>query len=37
MPQAVELTKCFLWIHGEEWDIECEVRRIDGPEFGSDA
>jgi hypothetical protein len=37
MPQAVELTKRFLWIHGEEWDVECEVRRIDAPEFGSDA
>ena len=34
---AVELTKRFLRIHGNEWDIECEVRPIDGPEFGSDA
>ena len=37
MPEAVELTKRFLQIHGNEWDIECEVRPIDGPEFGSQA
>src|SRR5512138_1687732 len=35
--EAVELTKRFLKIHGEEWDIECEVRQLDGPEFGSEA
>ena len=34
MQQAVELTKRFLRIHGDEWDIECEVRALDGPEFG---
>ena len=34
---AIELTKRFLRIHGNDWDIECEVRPIDGPEFGSDA
>jgi hypothetical protein len=32
--EAVELTKRFLKIHGTEWDIECEVRQLDGPEFG---
>jgi hypothetical protein len=37
MSEAIELTKRFLCIHGTEWDIECEVRRIDGPEFGADA
>ena len=36
MPDAVELTRRFLRIHGNEWDIECEVRPIDGPEFGSE-
>jgi hypothetical protein len=36
MKEAVELTKRFLRIHGEEWDIECEVRQLDGPEFGAD-
>ena len=36
MQQAIELTKRFLRIHGDEWDIECEVRPLDGPEFGRD-
>ena len=31
---AIELTKRFLGIHGDTWDIECEVRQLDGPEFG---
>lgn len=35
--EAVELTKRFLKIHGDEWDIECELRQLDGPEFGSEA
>jgi hypothetical protein len=35
--EAVELTKQFLRIHGDEWDIECEVRPLDGPEFGAQA
>ena len=34
MHEAVELTKRFLRIHGDEWDIECEVRQLDGPELG---
>ena len=34
MAEAVELTRRFLKVHGEEWDIECEVRQLDGPEFG---
>ena len=37
MKDAVELTKRFLKIHGDEWDIECEVRQLDGPDFGSEA
>ena len=32
--EAVELTQRFLKVHGGEWDIECEVRQLDGPEFG---
>ena len=32
---AIELTKRFLAIHRDEWDIECEVRPLDGPEFGA--
>ncbi len=34
---AVELTKQFLEIHGDAWDLECEVRPLDGPEFGAEA
>jgi hypothetical protein len=34
MQEALELTKRFLRIHGNEWDIECEVRQLDGPELG---
>jgi hypothetical protein len=32
MAEAVELTRRFLLVHGDGWDIECEVRRLDGPE-----
>jgi hypothetical protein len=28
--EAVELTKRFLAIHGDEWELECEVRALDG-------
>jgi len=28
---AIEWTKRFLSIHGEEWDLECEVRQLDEP------
>ncbi|HSD42878.1 MAG TPA: YciI family protein [Burkholderiales bacterium] len=34
MKDAIELTKRFLRVHGDEWDIECEVRQLDGPDFG---
>ena len=34
--EAIELTERFLKIHGDEWDIECEVRQLDGPEFGGE-
>jgi hypothetical protein len=34
--EAVELTKRFLQIHGDAWNIECEVRPLDGPEFGAE-
>src|SRR5262245_44761246 len=37
MKAAIELTKRFLRTHGTEWDIECEVRQLDGPEFGAQA
>jgi len=32
--EAVELTRRFLKVHGTDWDLECEVRQLDGPEFG---
>ena len=35
--EAIELTRRFLKVHGDEWDIECEVRQLDGPEFGRKA
>jgi len=37
MEEAVALTKRFLQVHGDEWDIECELRQLDGPEFGGEA
>ncbi len=37
MQEAVELTKRFLRVQGKEWDIECEVRQLEGPEFGCQA
>ena len=30
MQEAVELTRRFLKVHGDTWDIECEVRRTGG-------
>jgi hypothetical protein len=32
--EAIELTRRFLKVHGVDWNLECEVRQIDGPEFG---
>jgi len=32
MEEALELTQRFLAIHGIEWDIECEVRQMEGPD-----
>ena len=34
MDEAMELTRRFLAVHGDEWDVTCEVRPLDGPEFG---
>ena len=30
MDEAIELTKRFLKVHGDEWNVECEVRQLDG-------
>ena len=37
MKEAIELTKRFLRVHGDEWDIECEVRQLDAPDCGAEA
>jgi len=37
LAEAIELTKRFLRVHGDEWDIECELRQLDGAEIGCDA
>jgi hypothetical protein len=37
MQEAVELTRRFLKVHGDTWDIECEVRQLEGPDFGTEA
>lgn len=34
MKEAIELTKRFLRVHGDEWNIECEIRQMEGPDFG---
>jgi hypothetical protein len=34
LKEAIELTKRFLKIHGPEWDVECEVRQMEGPDPG---
>ena len=33
--EAIEQTRRFLDIHGDEWDIECELRQIEEPDFGA--
>jgi len=35
--EAIELTERFLRVHGDEWDLECEVRPFDGSEFCGEA
>ena len=35
MKEALEITRRFLAIHGDEWNLECEVRPLDGEEFGA--
>ncbi|HEY6941688.1 YciI family protein [Dokdonella sp.] len=29
LDEAVELTQRFLKVHGDEWNVECEVRRME--------
>jgi len=35
MKEAIEITKRFLAVHGDEWDVECEVRPLAMPEVGA--
>jgi hypothetical protein len=37
MQEAVELTKRFLRVHGDEWDVECEIRELGCSEVGAEA
>ena len=32
---AIDLTNRFLAVHGDEWDLECEVRPLAAPELGA--
>ncbi len=34
MADAIELARRFLAIHGDEWNLECEIRPIENPECG---
>jgi hypothetical protein len=29
MEHALQLTKRFLDVHGDEWEVECELRQVD--------
>lgn len=31
--EAIEVTKRFLHVHGDEWELECEVREVEAPAF----
>jgi len=33
MDEAIEITKRFLHVHGDEWEVECEVRQVETPAF----
>ena len=33
--EAIELTRRFLLVHGDEWELDCEVRQLEEPDFSS--
>jgi hypothetical protein len=33
MAEALELTERFLAVHGDEWELDCEVRQLEEPDF----
>lgn len=35
LEEAMQMTRRFLEAHGDEWNVECEVRPLAGPEFGA--
>jgi hypothetical protein len=35
--EAIEYTRQFLRVHGDEWEIECEVRQLSGPDSDGEA
>ena len=35
MEEAIALTRRFLLVHGDEWELECEVRQVEMPAFES--
>jgi hypothetical protein len=37
MQEAIELTRRFLKVHGDEWDVECELRPLDGADSCTEA
>ena len=37
MDEALELTRRFLAVHGDEWNLECEVRALHTGECGPEA
>ena len=37
MEEAKAITRRFLEVHGDEWDFECEIRQLDGPDFEGEA
>jgi hypothetical protein len=37
MDAAIEQTERFLRVHGDAWELECEVRQVEDVEFGCEA
>jgi hypothetical protein len=37
LADAIVLIERFLAVHGDEWDVTCELRPLDGTEFGPPA
>lgn len=33
MEEAIEHTRRFLQVHGDEWNLDCEVRQVEEPDF----